>query len=566
MRTNKWFLMASLLAILALLIASCAPAAAPSPTKAPPKAPAASPTAVPAAKEPPKPAAPAPTPKPAAEEPRYGGTLPIALYVEPPSLDLHQHQILAARMAAIPAYDTLMEYNPLKQDEIIPDLAERYELSKDGLVYTFYLQKGVMFHDGSPLTSEDVKYNLDRLRDPPRGVLSPRKALLASMDKIETPDANTVKIITKYPDASFMGGLALSHHVIYPKKVVEEKGDMKKTVMGTGPFKFVKYESGVVVEYTKNKEYFRKGRPYLDGLVFYIITDPATGFAAFRTGRVLLTSQGAGGLDPTKAEITERELKGKARPLPYVTMSNTFIFINVSRKPLDDVRVRRALHLAADRPAIIKVAWSGAGTMSVFFVPPPSGKWEFSNEEMLKLPGYRPDKTADIGEAKKLLAEAGHARGLSLSIVSRTLAPHARAVEILREQYKAVGIDLKLEVLETAVWTERKAKENYDLLLDPWGVHADDPSAWLENILSPDISFKDEQLNQWREEQAKVLDFEERKKLVRKIALRLIETLPVVPSLRGGLDKMGIWDALKNYPEPIGIWNSHKYTEVWLAK
>lgn len=549
------------------LLLGCAPTAAPPGVAAP--TPAAKPppaTPSPAAKPDATPAAPAATPKTAADQPRYGGILPVSLYVEPPNLDLHQAQLLASRMAAAPAYDTLLESDPLKQDTIIPDLAEKYEVSPDGLVYTFSLNKGVKFHDGASLTSEDVKYNLDRLRNPPRGVLSPRAGLLASIDRIETPDPNTVKIFTKYVDAGFLAGIALSHHAIYPKKVVEEKGDMKKTVMGTGPFKFVRYETGVIVEYTKNKEYFRRDRPYLDGLLFYIMTDSATRFAAFRTGRVLMTSQGSGGLNPVQAEVTEKELKGKARPLRYVSISNTFTSINVTRKPLDDVRVRRALHLLADRPAIIKVAWATEGMLTVFFVPEPYGKWEFANDEMLKLPGYRPDKTPDIEEAKKLLAESGQAGGLSLTLTVRTIPQHSRTGEMLREQYKAAGIDLKLDVLETTAWTERKTKENYDLLLDPYGVDSDDPSPWLENILAPGISFKDDQLDAWKKEQARILDFSKRKELVRKIEMRLLETLPVIPSIRGGTYMMGLWDNIKNYPEPIGLWNSHKHTETWLAK
>ncbi|MBI2907562.1 MAG: ABC transporter substrate-binding protein [Chloroflexi bacterium] len=552
MRTGKLLLAGNWLSALALFFSGCAPTAATIPT-----------AQTTTAAKPALSGVPSPTPKAAAGEPGYGGILPIRAYLEPPGFDLHQQQLVATRAVAIPAYDTLLWHNPLKNDEIGPVLAERYEISKDGLEYTFHLNKGVRFHDSSPLTVEDVRYSFERLRNPPRGVLSPRKALLASTDKIETPDANTVKFITKYPDASFIVGLALSNHVIYPRKVVEEKGDMKKAVMGTGPFKFVKYESGVVVEYTKNKDYFRKDRPYLDGLTFYIITDPATGFAAFRTGRVLLTSHASGGLNPVQAEITERELKGKARPLQYVGMSNTYVLINVSRKPLDDVRVRRALHLAVDRPKYIKAAFGGEGIMATFFLPEPKGKWELPNSEILKMPGYRPDKAVDIEEANKLLGEAGYDKGLSLTMSARTI--HSRAAEVLREQYKAAGIDLKLEILETAGWQDRKTRQAYELLFDSWGVDADDPTLWLQNILA-DASLRDGQLDEWAQEQARILDFEKRKELVRKIQMRLFEVLPIVPSLKGGIWTMGIWDNVRNFPAPIGSTNSFKHVETWLAK
>ncbi|MFH1484440.1 MAG: ABC transporter substrate-binding protein [Chloroflexota bacterium] len=546
--------------LLSALSTSCVPAATPATPK-----PASAPTVAPPAAQTAQPAAPVATPKPAGDGPRSGGTLIGVQYVEPPHFDLQQSQILATRGAAIPAYDTLLEYNPIKQDEIIPDLAERYDVSPDGLTYTFYLNKGIKFHDGSPLTSEDIKYNIDRLRNPPTGILSPRSGLLASIDRVETPDNDTLKVVAKFPDASVLGGLALSHHVIYPKKTVEDKGHMKQTVMGTGPFRLDKYETGVVISYVKNKDYFRKGRPYLDGITLYIMTDSATRFAAFRTGRVMITGQGSGGLTPAQAEIAKVELKGKARTIDYVTMSNVFTHINTSRKPLDDARVRKVLAIVPDRPAITRVAWQGLPT-SVFFVPSPHGKWEIPLDELAKIPGYRADKNLDIEDAKKLMADAGQSQGFSVKICVRTLSTHQRVAEMLREQYKAVGIDLQIEMLETAVWNDRKTKENYDLLLNPYGVHDDDPNAWLDIILPQGISFKDDQVDKLRSEQARTLDPAKRKTLVREMEMRLLEVLPVIPSVRSGTDTMGVWENVKNYGQPIGIWNSHKYTDVWLAQ
>lgn len=543
MRTQRWCTVVGLLAVLGLALASCAPAAAPA-GKAPSGA------VTPTAKE---------------EKPKYGGILTIRQYLEPPGFDLHQQQLLASRMAAGPAYDGLLEYNPLKQNEIIPDLAQRYEVSKDGKEYTFYLNKDVKFHDGSTLTSEDAKFTLERLLNPPKGVLSPKKDLLASIDRIETPDANTVKIFTKYADASFLGGIALSHHVIYSKKVVTEKGDMKRTVMGTGPFKFVNYDPGVSIEYEKNKNYFRKERPYLDGLKFFVILDDTAGFAAFRTGKVLMTSQGSGGLNVTNAKLTEQQLAGKARALLHIPVNSAFIHVNASKEPWKDVRIRKALHLVANRQAIVKSAWEGMGMVSAYFLPEPYGKWEISNAELLKMPGFRPEKDADIAEAKKLLADAGFGSGLSTEFVVRQIDTWQRTAEVLRDQMKGVGVDLKLRVEETGVWSDRKAREDYGIMLEAYGVHDDDPTAWLAMYLRPGIAFKDKQVDDWMQEQVRAMDPAERKKVVRKIEDRLLELLPVIPGLRIGQDYMGIWDKVRNYPEPFGLWNSHKLTEVWLA-
>ncbi|MEK7682325.1 MAG: ABC transporter substrate-binding protein, partial [Chloroflexota bacterium] len=388
----------AVLMALALLLTSCAPAAQPSPTPsavppAPPPAPAApaatsTPIPTPAVRVP---VVPTPTPATQANQPKPGGVLDVRLYLEPPGFDLQQQQLLATRMAAVPAYDGLLEYNPLQQDQIIPDLAERWETSTDGTTVTFFLRKDVKFHDGTPLTADDVVFSLERLVRPPRGVVSPNKELLGAIDKIEAVDKNTVRIRLKFVDAVFFDGLALSHHAVYSKAAVQAKGDMKNTVMGTGPFRFVRYEPGVVLEFERNKDYFRAGRPFLDGLRFFVIKAPSTGFAAFRTGKVKLTSQGSGGLSVSEAETTKKQLAGKAQAVVYHSFSTNVTHFNVSRKPWDDVRVRRAFHLAADRQELVELAGEGLPAVGGFMRP--GGPWSIPDQELLKMPAYRPDKT-----------------------------------------------------------------------------------------------------------------------------------------------------------------------------
>ncbi|MBI2910236.1 MAG: hypothetical protein HYX92_21550 [Chloroflexi bacterium] len=256
--------MACILTLLGLLVASCAPAAAPAATKAP-LTPAPAPTVQTGA---------APTPAPKAAGPRTGGVLTVAKRLPIPHLDMHQEITVNMQAPLAPVYSWLIQNDPIgDENKIIGDLAKSWDITTDGLTYTFKLQDGVKFHDGRPLTSTDVKASLDRIIFPPRGVVSPRQGLYTAVDKIETPDALTVKISLKRVQGSFLQLLALQHNFIFPAHILKEKGDMKRDVVGTGPFKFVSEMRGVSFKTQRNPEYFVKGLPYLDGVTYYEIPD-----------------------------------------------------------------------------------------------------------------------------------------------------------------------------------------------------------------------------------------------------------------------------------------------------
>ncbi|MDP2952689.1 MAG: ABC transporter substrate-binding protein, partial [Chloroflexota bacterium] len=262
MVNGKIGIVISVLVILGLLLAACAPAASPTPAPTKP-----APTVAPAA--------PAPTaaPAPAAEKPRSGGILTSSFSGDPSSFDSHQERTVLNLAPVAPAYSLLVQNDPADNSKIIPDLAERWEVSPDGKVYTFYIRKGVKFHDGKPATSADVKANFDRIIFPPKGVLSHRKDTLQSVEKLEAPDDYTVRFILKFPHAGFLQMVGNPYNSIFPKHVLEAKGDMKKDIVGTGPFKLKDFNRGVSFELVKNPDYFVPGRPYLDGITFYIIKD-----------------------------------------------------------------------------------------------------------------------------------------------------------------------------------------------------------------------------------------------------------------------------------------------------
>ncbi|MDP2952110.1 MAG: ABC transporter substrate-binding protein, partial [Chloroflexota bacterium] len=239
------------LLVLGVLLGSCAPAAQPTP------APSKTPEVVAPS---PIPARPTPVTTPSGEQPRYGGILKSNNLEDPPHLEFTQVKSAYALQPLNSIYSMLVQNDPQDETKIIPDLAERWEVSPDGKVYTFYLRKEVRFHDGQGLTSADVKVSIERFAWPPKGVISQMQGLFQGLDRIETPDPQTVVFVLKRPQASFLTIIAMPFFIVYPKHILDAKGDMKKDAVGTGPFKLKEYTRGVSFEQVRNPDYFVPGR------------------------------------------------------------------------------------------------------------------------------------------------------------------------------------------------------------------------------------------------------------------------------------------------------------------
>ncbi|MDP2954144.1 MAG: ABC transporter substrate-binding protein, partial [Chloroflexota bacterium] len=271
MKRRGLFVIATLATVLGLLVGACAPAAAPaSPTATPaPTKPAPAPTPNQAPSPTLAPERPAPTPSPvqrtaptsppkaplAAESPKYGGVLNLVLREDPPHLDMHLDSIGSMLMALSPNYSLLVQFDPKEPEKVVPDLAERWEISPDGKVYTFYLRKGVRFHDGTPVTAKDVSFTFNNIVFPPKGVRSKHQAFFTALEKVEAVDDYTVRMTTKFPQASFISMVAIPFAFIYSNPYYQAKGDMRKNVMGSGPFKFKNYARGVSFEVERNSDY-----------------------------------------------------------------------------------------------------------------------------------------------------------------------------------------------------------------------------------------------------------------------------------------------------------------------
>ena len=204
----------------------------------------------------------------AQESPRAGGELIFVVPAEPPSYDAHREETFAVVHPAAPHYNTLLRVDPGDRTgtRIVGDLAASWTASRDGRTYTFSLRRGVRFHDGSELTSRDVKASYDKIIFPPPGVVSNRQGEYRSVEAVEAPDPSTVVFRLKWPAASFVASLASPFNWIYKADILARDVHWyEKNVMGTGPFLFVEYVKGSHWIGRRNPGYWDKGKPYLDG-------------------------------------------------------------------------------------------------------------------------------------------------------------------------------------------------------------------------------------------------------------------------------------------------------------
>ncbi|MBI4308637.1 MAG: ABC transporter substrate-binding protein [Chloroflexi bacterium] len=568
----------SLVLALGVALAGCAPAA---PAPASPAAPVARATA-PAAPAPtaavgvPRPTVIVPTPAPAtqpptptpvrtADQPRYGGTLRRVFRDPIPTLDIHQIGEQAALRPLAMVYNGLVRFDPEHVNTIQGDLAERWETSADGSVYTFYLQKGVQWHDGAPFTAEDVRYSIERILHPPKGIVSPNKSGIDMIDSVSVVDATTVRVKLQFPYAPFLTNLASGYILVLPKHILEKKGDMTQDVVGTGAFKFKKYEPGVLWEVVKNEKYFRKGRPYIDVWYNPIIRDDATRFAAVRTHQVDITNN-ANGLTPPQAEITRKTLPNIT--VFQIDMGPFFLFVmNTKRKPWNDVRVRQAVNLTIDRQAAIKAIEDGYGRVSAFF----GGLAGLTEKELLTQPGFRQPKDQDIAQAKKLLAEAGYPNGFETSSVFRQPGTvYTRGAEFLAEQLSKIGIKVKLLPKDSTEYIEIYTRTlDFETISFRSAVTNPNPEGALTYILARGSrnpsQYEDPEFDRLLLVSRQAKTDEERNKIYRDIDLYLLKTVPQIPYVYG-VYFGGYWNNVKNFHPPLTTTSGEFYGEVvWLA-
>ncbi|MDZ4096204.1 MAG: ABC transporter substrate-binding protein [Paracoccaceae bacterium] len=345
-------------------------------------------------------------------------------------------------------YDSLMDYVP-GTTELRPGLAESYEISADGTVFTFHLRPGVKFHNGRVMVAEDVKYSLDRVtnpvtQSPGAGFFASIKGFDAitdgsagSLEGVVVVDPATVRITLSHPDATFLHVMALNFASVVAKEGVEAAGDdFGKHPMGTGAFKLAEWTLGQRLVFEKNAEYWRPGVPYLDGVIFEVGQEPIVALLRLQNGEVDVPGDG---IPPAKFVEVMADPAQAARVVEGGQLHTGYITLNVTQPPFDNVKVRQAVNMAINKDRITQII-NGRAVPATQPLPP-------------SMPGYTAGYAGypfDPAGARALLAEAGLADGFETELYVMNTDPNPRIAQAIQQDLSEIGIKAAIQSLAQA--------------------------------------------------------------------------------------------------------------------
>jgi len=392
-------------------------------------------------------------------------------------------------MPSSPQFNGLVYHNPVNPDDIVCDLCESWTVSPDGKTYTFRLRQA-QWHDGRPVTAEDIKFSLDRITEP--GAIRVRTGVLRTFyqhQSAQVVDDKTIRVPIKFASPLFLENLASEYMKMYPKHIAQslspEEAQQPGKLIGSGPWKLKEFTPHISIEYVRNPNYFKKGLPFFEGMHFTIIRDYNRRLAAMQVGQAQTTEGptigGYGTEDPMRIQ---RETKGKVRAIYIPEAVQTYLVLHMNKPPFDDPRVRRAIFLAIDRQELVNIVrcaepygcFGSVGT----FLPNKGGYVVESPEDLAQAKGWRRPKEQDIAEAKALMAAAGYANGVK-AMLNLANAPGAvKHGEVVAEQLrKTLGIELTIEPVDRATTVDRIIRGTHHASLDSSGVIILDPADYL---------------------------------------------------------------------------------------
>ena len=345
-------------------------------------------------------------------------------------------------------FDGLMDYTPGTTDLRL-GLADKYDISEDGLTYTFHLRAGVKFHNGREMTAEDVKYSLDRVTLPATqspgsgffGAIKGYDAMVGgtatSLEGVVVVDPLTVKIDLSRPDATFLHVMAINFSAVVPKEAVEAaNGDFGKMPVGTGAFKMKEWTLGQSLVFERNTDYWRAGEPYLDQITYEFGQEPIVALLRLQNGEIDIPGDG---VPPAKFTEVMGDPAQKAQVVTGDVLHTGYITMNVTAAPFDNVDVRRAVNMAINKERIVQVV-NNRAVPATQPLPP-------------AMPGYTADYAGypfDVEGAKKLLADAGFPDGFETDLYAMNTDPNPRIAQAIQQDLAAIGITANIQSLAQA--------------------------------------------------------------------------------------------------------------------
>ncbi len=491
---------------------------------------------------------------PSGPTPKKGGILRYGLSTDPPHLDPHVDSGGAASLVKGTIYSLLVRLSP--KMEILPDLAESWE-RPDDMTFVFHLRRNVKWHDGTDLTSADVKASMDRILDPKTGAWA--RGDLRSVQRIEAPDPYTITFHLNRPDAALLPTLAFANSLIAQKALIDKGADLKNQIVGSGPFKVADRQPGVKTVLVRNESYYLPERIFLDGITFFPYPDDTSRTWALRTGSVDIIDY-----VPWK-DMTAIEADKKLALYSDKEGAHMYLLMGVDKPPLSHPKVRQAINYAIDRQAVLDAVFFGRGKI-LGGLPVP--QWMFS---------YSPDRQnvykMDLGRAKQLLAEAGYPNGFKVTLLSTTTyTMHKNTGEIVQASLRKIGIEVQLDMPEWATTIARRNKGDFEMCVNGTGVDTADPSYFLDQYYysqgpyTRPCRFSDKQVDEALEKARATYNIEARKKVYRSIEPRLLELSPYAWICTREQSE-ATQAIVQNYVKVPGARSTqHKVVEVWLNK
>ena len=420
---------------------------------------------------------------------KSGGVMKVYHRGTPPSGSIHEEATNSTVQPYMGVFNNLIMFDQAiaknSAESIVADLATSWKWDADGTKLTFQLRKGVTWHDGKPFTAKDVACTWDMLlgKGKVKFRKNPRKSWYGNLDSVSVNGDFEATFNLKRPQPAFPMLLASGYSPVYPCHVSPK--EMRTHPIGTGPFKFVQLKQNESIKFVKNENYWKQGRPYLDGVDWTIIKSVATRVLAFISGEFDMTFD-ADITIPLMKDVMAKNPTAVCQLVPTAVSRN--LIVNSDSPPFNNAELRKALALSMDRKAFIDILTEGKGDPGGTMTPPPEGTWGLSKEQLEKVAGYGADVEKNREQARAIMQKLGYGpdKRMKLKVSTRNIAIYRDPAVILIDHLKTIYIDAELETIETSNWHAKVARKDYAVGLNLTGTGVDDPDAHLYENYSCD--------------------------------------------------------------------------------
>jgi len=493
----------------------------------------------------------------AANDVKPGGVLKVYHRDTPPSGSIHEEATNSTVMPYMGVFNNLVMFDQAKpknsMETIVPDLAESWSWSGDG----------------KPFTAKDVACTFDLVLEKGADKLrkNPRQSWYTNVESVTADGDLQATFTLKRPQPALLMLLASGYSPVYPCHVSTK--DMRTNPIGTGPFKFVALKQNESIKFAKNPNYWKPGRPYLDGIEYTIIKSRATRVLGFIAGEFDMTFDTDVTI-PLMKDIADKRPDAVCALVPTAVSRN--LIVNRDAPPFDNADLRRALALTIDRNAFNQILQEGKGDIGGAMLPPPEGNWGLPPEQLASVPGFG-DVAKNREEARAIMTKLGYGpdKRMKLKVSTRNIEIYRDPAVILIDHLKEIWIDAELETIETSNWHAKVARKDYAVGLNLTGSGVDDPDAhFYENYACGSernyTGYCNEEIMALMERQSVEGDAEKRRAIVWEIDKKLQEdsARPILYHDRAAQ----CWQAhVKGFQMMTNsVYNGWRFEDVWLSK